>query len=126
MYEFHGWVCVWAGDPDVGGDAEAAAAMVAIRARLDAAEREIGGWFEVRYASNAQIVVAHGLRNHCPRRGGLLELFAWIGEQYPLSHGLLYVHDQESSAWDRFVAYRLAHGALTECANAPLPVVDAG
>jgi hypothetical protein len=120
VYEFHGWINIWACDPDEGGLAEAEAAIVAIRARLAQAEQEIGGWFEVRGTFNGQIVlVAHGLRNH--RQAGPAELFRWVGEQYPLSYGLLYVHDDEDpTRSNEFVVYRLAHGAVTEFADSLL------
>jgi hypothetical protein len=43
-------------------------------------------------------------------------LFRRVGEQYPLSYGLLYVHDDEHPAAqnNEFVVYRLAHGKATE------------
>jgi hypothetical protein len=128
VYEFHGWINIRACDPDEGGLAQAEAAIVALRARLARAEQEIGGWFEVRDTFNGQIVVVtHGLRNH--RQPGPPELLRWIGEKYPLSYGLLYVHDDEHPAQNNeFVVYRLAHGRVTEFADCLLspfePTVD--
>lgn len=120
MYEFHGWISLSACDPDEGGLAEAQAAIAAIRLRLALTEQESGGWFEIRETFNGQIVViAHGLRNH--RQIGPLELFRWVGEQYPLSYGLLYVHDDEDATrGNAFVVYRLAHGRVTEFADSLL------
>jgi len=67
--------------------------------------REIRGWFEIRETSNGQIVVVmHGLRNH--RQAGPRELFGWVGAEYPLSYGLLYVHDDEDPASPRDILSR--------------------
>jgi hypothetical protein len=120
VYEFHGWINIRASDPDEGDFAEAQAAIVAIRAHLARACEEIRGWFEIRDTFNGQIVVVtHGLRNH--RQEGPPELFRWIGERYPLSYGLLYVHDDEDlSRGNEFVVHRLAHGKLTEFADTVL------
>ena len=130
MFEFHGWINIWAGDPDETTHADVEAAIAAIRVRAREAEAAIGCWFEVRVTYNGQTVLAaHGLRNHAqdePRA-----VFRWIGERYPMSYGLLYVRNE----WDvprsnAFVVYRLAYGVITEFPDSLLspcvPTVDDG
>src|SRR5687768_12825893 len=65
MFEFHGWIRIWAGDPDETTYVDANAALAAIRVRVQEAQAAIGCWFEVGDGYNGQFVlVAHGLRNH--------------------------------------------------------------
>ena len=117
MYEFHGWINIEAGELDEVSWQETQAAIAALTERLQEAQEEIRGWFEVRETDNGQIVVvAHGLRNH--RQDGPRELFRWIGERYPWSYGLLYVWDDEDpERHNDFFVYRLARGVLTEHAD---------
>lgn len=120
MFEFHGWIHIWAGDPDETTYADEQSAVAALRVRAQEAAAAIGCWFEVRVTSNGQIVlVAHGLRNHPQEEP--LAVFRWVAERYPMSYGLLYVHNE----WDvprnnGFVVYRLAHGVITEFPDALL------
>ena len=130
MFEFHGWIRIWAGDPDETTYVDANAALAAIRVRVQEAQAAIGCWFEVGDGYNGQFVlVAHGLRNH--PQDEPLAVFRWVAERYPMSYGLLYVHNE----WDlprnnEFVVYRLAHGVITEFPDSLLspfiPTVDDG
>src|SRR5688572_23825915 len=124
MYEFHGWVNIWAADPDAGTLANDESAIGVIQAQLAQPNDDVAGWFEIRRTMNGQIVVvAYGLRNH--RRTGALEVFRWIGERYPRSYGLLYVFDDEDpERGNEFVVYRLAHGCIVEFRDTVLsPVI---
>ena len=130
MFEFHGWINIWAGDPDETTYADVEAALAAIRIRAQEAEAAIGCWFEVRVTFNGQIVlVTHGLRNH--PQDEPLAVFRWVAERYPMSYGLLYVHDEWNEPRNNeFVVYRLAHGVIAEFADSLLspfvPTVDDG
>ena len=130
MFEFHGWINIWAGDPDETAQADVEAAVVAVRARAREAEAAVGCWFEVRVTSNGQIVlVAHGLRNH--PQDEPLAVFRWVAERYSMSYGLLYVHnDQDEPRHNEFVVYRLAQGAIAEFPDSLLspfvPTADDG
>ena len=70
--------------------------------------------FESRQTSNGLFVfIAHGLRNH--RYNPVIDLFRAIGQQFPESYGLLYVHDDESPTHaNEFRVWRLAMGMLEE------------
>ena len=130
MFEFHGWITLWAGDPDETSWVDVQAAIEAIRARAREAVEQIGCWFEVRDRGPGHgVLVAHGLRNH--PQDEPLAVFRWVAERYPMSYGLLYVHNE----WDQprrneFVVYRLAHGVIAEFPDALLspyiPTVDDG
>jgi Immunity protein 7 len=115
MFEFHGWITVQVADPEEITEEQEEVALQRIQKKVAETQQETYGWFEVKTSmNNLTVIVAHGLRNHTQPMP--LELFVWVGENYPLSYGLLYIHDNE---WDlkrdnEFVVYRLAQGKITE------------
>jgi hypothetical protein len=114
VFEFHGWIRIWAGDLDEITMADEHAAIQRIQEKAAEAEKRMDCWFELKETFNNQhVLVLHGLRNH--PQTALLELFNWIGVNYPMSYGLLYIHNEEDvERSNEFVVYRLAHGKVTE------------
>lgn len=121
MFEFHGWstIRVYASDSESLEiiHAREEHAISRVRARIRETQDEFSQ-FGLQRTSNALIVLqTHGLRNH--RYEPVLELFQWVATEFPLSYGLLYVHDDEDvrrgfDYSNEFRVWRMARGELIE------------
>lgn len=107
MFEYHCWAVL----PDFG-DREAERRLgEALRTRIAALDEGSRESFHVT-TLNTLLVTASGLRNH--GQPGVLGVFEWIAEQWPGSHGLMYVAPDYPDAdghW-RYHVQKIGHGRI--------------